>query len=496
MFIIDPSNPSMVWTIPVSCEDYGSEWMECSAEAEFSNKLKIGSKDFDNHFLASTMCGLICDFNGASNFIHDNPDPSQVSLSFNWTRKLWVERPKDLQHLVNPNAASIITEATHVVVSVLYGAQIFCVFAQDVNGKEEDEQFRKVTEEKLSKIVKRFQVAFENQLKLEKFKQVFSEEKYELVDLKCRLYVDLKPEPVYECSLFDAYECCIGLKQNIPNIGTVDMSKLKGVPIAIQLCPLQILLPSTNHGLKSLREIQDFDQHFVNLFSHILADLKRVVSRAEKCAVVNAEESCPALRDFVHLVSRYQHSLQENLKKTLVIARKGDDRLDSFQSFSNVKKAEYHPLFHTSQLEQWIDAKKAEKEMLDLIISKVGTTAVVLTDSSQLKEHVNKKNVLTVPSMDEWRNETLVAMKKYSDGIFAYCGTTNDDKPWHMIQSKKRLVFHYLKELVAQAKRNKLEPSQVNFIVTFGESGKQFGCSYSVYDNGNLLNSSFGSFGD
>ena len=139
--------------------------------------------DLDNHLLASTMCGLISDFNGASNFINDKPDPSQIILTCSWTQKLWVERYKDLQHLVDPNTASN-TKATHVVVSVLYGAQMFCVFVQDVQGKEKDEQVRKETQKKLQKIMKRFQVAFDSQLNLEKFKQEFNEEMHELADFK------------------------------------------------------------------------------------------------------------------------------------------------------------------------------------------------------------------------------------------------------------------------------------------------------------------------
>ena len=486
--------PTIFHAIPVTCEDYRSEWMECTAEAEFSNKIKTESMDLDNHLLASTMCGLISDFNGASNFINDKPDPSQIILTCSWTQKLWVERYKDLQHLVDPNTASN-TKATHVVVSVLYGAQMFCVFVQDVQGKEKDEQVRKETQKKLQKIMKRFQVAFDSQLNLEKFKQEFNEEMHELADFKCRLYMDFKAESVNECNLFEAYECCIDLKQNISEewpyrYGPIDVNKLKGVPIAIQLCPLQFLLPlSTNEGLKRFRDV---DNDLIHRCCRILADLKRVVIRAEKIyAAVSADETSPAVRDFVHLVSKYQHFMQEDLKKDISLARSYVDfcHADAVV-ISTVNKAENCALFKTSRLELWIDAKVAEKDMMDLIFSKVGTTAVVLTDASQLTEHVNKKNtlVLTLPSMDEWTNETLGAMKKYCTENFQSEDTNTDKKPWHLVQLKKMSVFNYLNELVTHVKRNKEEPSQVNFMVTFGKIGKPFGCSYSVYEHGNLLN--------
>ena len=56
-------------------------------------------------------------------------------------------------------------------------------------------------------------------------------------------------ESVNQCNLFDAYECCINLKRQIYRDGTNDISKLKGVPIAIQLCPLEVLLPPSTHGV-------------------------------------------------------------------------------------------------------------------------------------------------------------------------------------------------------------------------------------------------------
>ena len=478
--------------------NFRSEWTHCSAEAEFSNRIKTENMYLDNHLLTSTMCGLISDFNGASNFINDKQDPSQVILICNWTQKLWVERHKDLQNVVDQNMAKFHevgntqTEATHVVVSVLYGAQIFCVFAQDVNGKEEDEQVRKITQEKLSKIMKRFQVAFENQSSLEKFKQEFNEEKHELVDLKCRLYMDLTTQSVNECNLFDAYEYCIDLKRNISKDGVTDIDKLKGVPITIKLCPLQVLLPLfTTGGLKRFGEFRDVKVDLLSRCCRILTNLKRIVIRAEKTYAANtAEETYPAFRDFVHLVSKYQHFMEEDLKKAVVFARsKGDHYYEDGEIMSIVKNAENHPLFKTSQLEQWIDAKEVEVDMLDWIVTKVGNRAVVLADSSQLTEHVNNKCslVLTVPPLDERTNETLVAMKKSFDENFEPEETiSNVSKPWYLVLSKKKLVLNYLKDLVTHVERNKEEPIQV--IVTFGKSSNPFGCSYSAYENGNIIN--------
>ena len=478
---------------------FESKWTQCSEE-EFSNKVNTESMDLDNHLLASTMCGLVSDFKGASNFINDKPEPSQVTLTCNWTGKLWLENFKDLKNLVDQNIpqwqvannTETRTEATHVVVSVLYGAQIFCVLAQDVIGKEKDEEVRKVTQEKLQKIMKKFQIAFDRQMSLDKFKQEFSkEENHELVDLKCRLYMDLTTHTVNECNLFDAYECCIDLKRQIYRDSTIDISKLKGVPIAIQLCPLEVLLPhlSSNGVLKRFNGFRDVDKDLINRCCRILADFRRVVIKAEKM-YVNPEGTIPsAVSEFVALVSNYQNILKENLKKTVVLARMPafyNNEDNAIHSIAH--NAENHPLFKISQLEQWIDAKEEEMEMMEFIISKVGTTAVVLADSSQLAKHVSNKCslVLTVPPLDERTNEILVAMKKYFGEKFQPEQTTsNVSKPWHLVLSKKKLVLNYLRELDIHLQRNNEEPIQV--IVTFGKSSNPFGCNYSVYENGILI---------
>ena len=107
-------------------------------------------------------------------------------------------------------------------------------------------------------------------------------------------------ESVNQCNLFDAYECCINLKRQIYRDGTNDISKLKGVPIAIQLCPLEVLLPPSTHGvLKKFIGFCDINIGLEYRCRRVLAGLKRVVMRAEKM-YTNTEEICPALHDFVH----------------------------------------------------------------------------------------------------------------------------------------------------------------------------------------------------
>ena len=166
-----------------------------------------------------------------------------------------------------------------------------------------------------------------------------------------------------ESNFLEASECCVDLKGQIYRDGDIDIDKLKGVPIAQQLCPLQVLLhTSTTGGLKRFGEFRYVKYELVNRCCGIFTNLKRIVIRVDKI-YVTAEETCPAIGEFVHLVSKYQHFMQENLKKPLYLP------LEDGGIMSIVSKAETNLLFKISQLEQWIDAKEAEMKMMEFIAS-------------------------------------------------------------------------------------------------------------------------------
>ena len=69
----------------------------------------------------------------------------------------------------------------------------------------------------------------------------------------------------------DLYQLCLDLQYQISNNG-IKSVRCKGVPIAIQLCPLQILFQSTGVS-KLFPAYRDVDVNFVNRCVHLLADL-------------------------------------------------------------------------------------------------------------------------------------------------------------------------------------------------------------------------------
>lgn len=252
------------------------------------------------------------------------------------------------------------SEETHLVVSVVYGAEAHCVLSQNLEGNGEDEEVRKEAREYLSQVLNKLRAAIDCKPNVEKFKEEFSqEEKQQLTRLKCQLYSDFQSEPVRECNIFDVHTHILEVKSHIFKTNDQQIKNIKGVPIAIQLCSLENLFTYLTVGRQStinkLYNYCDVDSYLVNSCCCILADLHRIVYRADAiCATINkGSPDYECLRDFVTTVSEYRRSLKSNLRDLVVEYR---DRLvchkNDREMLDVAYKAEYHPLFRRSQLEQ------------------------------------------------------------------------------------------------------------------------------------------------
>ena len=160
------------------------------------------------HLQVSVMAGLFDKYNGASNYINDRPSPSHVTKTFACRTKTR-EQHLDVNILARQKIPPLEEkmQATHVVVGVFYGAEAYCVFTHDLDGKKESQP---EIEENLSVLVDKWNDSLKESQDLYQFKEKFSKEEKQLLQLtKCRLYSDLQTEAVRECSVFDAYKQCL-----------------------------------------------------------------------------------------------------------------------------------------------------------------------------------------------------------------------------------------------------------------------------------------------
>ncbi len=469
----------------------------------------------DVHLQASIMVGLFeteaeaDKLRGASLYVNEKCNPTEVTRTFIFrlmNRKEHLDLPNFLKNKVATDEK--LSDATHIVVGIAYGAEIYCVLAQNVQDDDEDD--REEMAEFLTRVSSRMEIALEEKQDDVKFKEQFTKEEKKLVyQINCRVYADLQTQPVRECTLFDAYKYFLKFNQ------VMTSSTKEAVPVVAVLCPLRIVMKASER-LENKFDYRDVDAELVARCCRIWTELEQVISTSESLRLSFKKSSCfPALRQFTKAVSKFKELLKNSWKKSIVKARESGDENDrEVEMVAFI--AETHPLFKTSRLNQWLRFKKAEMEMVGKLDRINGIT--FLADKTQLEKELafsfDKKYtvVLMIPPLEQKTKEILcdlyfffrlsnktrleywpkklLAEKCTSLGAGDSKDSDSDEDvlPWHMVTSKKKQVLDKVREMVDFIKKNKHLESVVQFfILPSEEGGKKFGYSYSIYRADNLL---------
>ena len=465
-----------------------------SEESDFKINTKL--MGLDDHLMASTMAGLIQP-NGASNFINDQSNREEATLTFVWSGVSWEESYADLKALVRQakSDGQPKSDASHLVVGVLYGAQIYCVMSKDV--RKGDDNPRKEAKEDLMKIWNKIKEALDRNCSVDQFKKEL-EKTNQLSDYNCRMYSDFQSEPVRHCNLIDLYQRCSEWENQMRSNRT-HPGRSKGVPITFLLCPLQVLFEAAEILPNKFDAYIDMD--LVNSCFLILNDLKRIVVEAKKICTFADKEAKRSILEFVNVVSDYRESLQAHFRESVVKDRSREEKKENgviqicfgpnanSPDLEDVDESENHPVFNISNLSQWVSYKEAEVLMNAAIYSLTTRAGIdFLSDSSQLDCLLSSSCqkyavVLFVPPLDGWTIGILSAMKNFLDNPRSSETENKYEVPWLMETPKRELVNDWLSAFVTHVEKNPQVSSQVKFIVTFGDVKLNF----SIYENGQLL---------
>ena len=362
-------------------EDVRTGW---NTDAEFIENSKKDSLCLDNHLMASVITGLIEEYHGASNYLNHLPNPKEATVTI-VCRSKSREEQLNLEILTNQSVPHLLLhgnpekqefEATHIITGIFYGAEVYCVMSLELDGGGEDEKERKEAVDELSKIGNEFSSTISEFDDFEYyFKMMYhTPERHLLTSIKCRLDSDLQSEPFLQCDIFEAGKHCVDLNMQMQETG-----KAKAVPIAVQLCPLKFLL-NPDRRWNKICNYRDVDSNLVTRWCRIFSDLKRAVIRAELISNAHKEST---LCNFVTTIFAYQDYLKTNLKDSLLKFR--SFQCNDYEIAKITNQAESHPHFNNSQLDQWLELKQAELDMLDLMTSKIATGITFLADGKQLQ---------------------------------------------------------------------------------------------------------------
>ena len=161
----------------------------------------------------SFLVGSTCNSQSASaGYLNDVTEEGQAICTI-FCRAKTKEENIDLQKLVSQERPHIqnydieFSNFVHVISSISYGAEIYCVLVRAIDEDELDEEAHKETEEKLFKLATKWRDALSALQNSTSFKKQFNgQEKHFIASIQCRLYADLQTEPVLSCGFFDAYK--------------------------------------------------------------------------------------------------------------------------------------------------------------------------------------------------------------------------------------------------------------------------------------------------
>ncbi len=453
----------------------------------------------DKHLQVSVMASLFHEYLGASNYVNDNPDPSNVSQHF-VCRIISREEGLDLKTLISQKMPSLTVDerkqATHVVVGVFYGAEAYCVLTHDLNGNDES---RKTIEMDLSQLISKWKTSLTGNQDVFEFKEKFdTEEKLRLHSLKCRIYADLQAKAVRECSVFEAYKQCLILIDQVQHSSN-DHENSVAVPIAVLLCPIEALTTP----FKKISSFPDVDADLVSRCHKVWIKLERIRIKADALRAGVRRENRSRLRRFVDAIVQYQQMLKKSLKNAVLQARKNPNTINGVQRIVNT--AENHRLFSPSKLKRWLYYEQADLEMTEKLVMGVnGISFVADMESFDPKPPSNKKFTLLlfVPSLNDMVRNIIGEMESHVEGRFfcnpspcevddyAQDGDSTEDEEetdgiaFHTVRHKRELLQSKMRELKAHIERNQSFENQCHYLVTH-DRNQRTKCSYHLYDYSN-----------
>ena len=442
-----------------------------SKHSDFIINSKWDLMGLDKHLQVSIMGGVIDKFHGASNYANDSsPLVTQTLVCRAKSRGDIL----DLETLISQNKphlhCSKEDEATHVVVGVFYGAEVYCVLSNDL---DDDEELR-------DKILHKFTTEWKNSLEqsqdLIQFQEKFDKkEKQQLIQIKCRIYSDLPAESVREdTNVFDAYKRCLILIDQVQNSGLV--------PIAVLLCPLDVIMGPTLQ-----MKCYDIDADLVSRCYRVIEKLNRIRFKVDVLLSEVKLVHRPRLRRFADAIVKYQEVFKKNLKDAVVEARKSND-MEQLEKI--VQVSENHLLFRPSRLKRWLYYEEAEIEMTEKFVN--GTERInfvadadVNFDPKPVQDKkyalllcvpsLNEMKVTFIDNMENWvgKNNSMVNMKlDDEDDDYSQDGDTSEDEEekdgisFQHVEFRRRILQWKLKELTDHIRRNKGIENRIQFLLT------------------------------
>ncbi|XP_059495390.1 verrucotoxin subunit beta-like [Stegostoma tigrinum] len=337
---------------------------------------KTSALSVDGSLKASVFTESIT-LDGSAKYLTDTKRSRQqarASLQYRTTTKFEQLTMNSLgqQKITYPNVFDEGT-ATHVVTAVLYGAQAFFVFDQEVSSTENVQDIQGNLEGMIKKIPC---IAVEGQISLE----LTEEQKSNVQKFSCTFYGDffLENNP-------STFQDAIKIYTTLPKLLGADGEH--AVPMRVWLYPLDKL------DSKAAQLVRDISIGLVNDCQSVLEQLSEMVMR---CNDMMRDSPFPELgsrmTEFQNMCLEYQLVFQKTLSRVLPSTNGGGEEEESLANI--LEKKEQSP-FRSQSLIAWLECIEIKLKGIKIVSSK----------NEENKEELSTSDMANPPQTQDVKEE-------------------------------------------------------------------------------------------
>ncbi|XP_065254585.1 uncharacterized protein LOC135873904 [Emys orbicularis] len=436
--------------------------------------------------LKASFLGGLVEVSGSAKYLNDTKTSKhQIRVTLQYSAIARFEH-LTMSHLGAENVSypAVFDQgtATHVVTAVLYGAQAFFVFNQEVSSSLNVQEIQ----EKLQVMIKKIpQVSIEGERAL----KMDDRDKEQAENLTCTFYGDfgLENNPV---TYLDAMKTYSTLPQLLGDSGE------KAVPVRVRLYPLTKL---DSRAAQLVREIS------IELIFDVQTSLEQLTELDMRCndALKNPIASTfpeikRKIQQFRDLCKQHKQTFQKQLARLLPSIRGGGKEEGALVDILTCKN---QSPFNTQQLNEFLDKKEREMNFVNSYLSALKDVEVVSSRNKLDEIVLDPMNDFVVAFMFTSLHEE----EPYLSDLILWLQTqfmknTQDPASASSVSEKSKLWFEY-KERNQKARKSAKSISdfarvnkyngKTRFIVASVPDEDNPGTSIYLYENGDLVSTNY-----
>ncbi|XP_067033106.1 uncharacterized protein [Acropora muricata] len=426
--------------------------------------------------LKLSFLGGLVNVQGAAKYLDDRKTSShhsRVVLKYETTTEF---KKLTMEHLGKVQYPEVFDKdiATDVVVGILYGANAFLIFDQEVS---EDESFKEVhgNMEVLVKALRSISIDGKGPVDIKE------DQKKKTEKMHCKMYGDFRTEESPT-----TYEEAVKVYKQLPSL--IGDKGQNAVAVQVYLCPLNEI---DSKGKRMIREIS------VNYVSKTCEIQEHIQLIEAQCSDLMRKDVCSSfprvnkqLFFFKNNISRYKIFFQKKLLPLLISIRRGEAPESALGDI--IEEKERSP-FAQTRMNAWIEGKKKEMKKLQGFARFLGNTPFVNPEDveNEAFDPSNENVVCCTFKIGKEDDPQILSMDGYLTGkvlppLNREASKGIDD---NIVNKKMRQTLKQFAELKAANEDHK----EVKFFATeesLSDTGNR-GIFIHLYEDGDLDNEDF-----